>query len=135
MSSNYCIVLNVRFINVLGPREHVGSGELEEAGLLHVDQRSKQLVLHHVHKTFHLDRFAHYISDNFTGVSNIHGYNTRNSLFNYVVPKSNGQIGNTFYFNGIKFWNALPKEVKTVPNFSHFKSVLKQHLKQDYLQE
>ena len=35
----------VRFINCLGSRTHVGNNELEEAGILHVGQRSKQLVV------------------------------------------------------------------------------------------
>ena len=45
----------VRFINCLGPRTHVGNNELEEAGILHVGQMSKQLVLHHVHKIYYSD--------------------------------------------------------------------------------
>ena len=91
--------------------------------MLYVDQRSKQLVLHHVHKIYYSD-VDHYITNNFTRVSNVHGYDTRNSHFNFVLPKRKGQIGNTFYFNGIQFWNSLPKHVKTVNNFSHFKIVL-----------
>ena len=125
----------VRFINVLGPRTHVGCNELEEAGLLQVDQRSKQLVLHHVHKIFYSDTFEHYINNNFTRVSNIHRYDTRNSNFNFVLPKREGHIGNTFYFNGIQFWNSLPKNVKTVKNFSHFKSALKKYLKLESTRE
>ena len=37
----------VRFINCLGPRAHVGYNELSAVGLLDVNQRSKQLILHH----------------------------------------------------------------------------------------
>ena len=124
----------VRFINCLGPRTHVGNNELEKAGVLHIDQRSKQLVLHHVHKIYYSD-VDHYITNNFTRVSNVHGHDTRNSKFNFVVPKRKGQIGNSFYFNGIQFWNSLPKYVKTVKNFLHFKRVLKQYLKNESLQE
>ena len=87
----------VRFINCLGPRTHVGNNELEEAGILHVGQRSKQLVLHHVHKIYYSD-VDHYITNNFTRVSNIHGYDTRNSHFNFVLPKRRGQIGKLFLF-------------------------------------
>ena len=50
----------VRFINCSGPRTHVGYSELSKAGFLEVDQRSKQLVLHHVHKIYHT-RSNHYI--------------------------------------------------------------------------
>ena len=54
----------VRFINCLGPRSHVGYRELSAAGLLDVNQRSKQLILHHAHKIYH-SRANHYIGLNF----------------------------------------------------------------------
>ena len=76
-----------------------------------------------------------YINNNFTRVSNIHRYDTRNSNFNFVLPKREGHIGNTFYFNSIQFWNSLPKNVKTVKNFSHFKSALKKYLKLESTRE
>ena len=50
-------------------------------------------------------------------------------------PSEEDKSGNSFYFNGIQFWNSLPKHVKMVNNFSHFKSVLKQYLKHESLQE
>ena len=37
-------------------------------------------------------------------------------------PSEEDKSGNSFYFNGIQFWNSLPKHVKMVNNFSHFKS-------------
>ena len=43
----------VRFINYLGPRTLVGNNELEKAGILKIDQRSKQLVLYHVHTIYY----------------------------------------------------------------------------------
>ena len=49
------------------------------------------------------------------------------------LPKRKGQIGNSFYFNGIQFWNSLPKHVKTVTNFARFKNVLKQYLKNEFI--
>ena len=68
----------VRVINCSGPRTHVGYSELSKAGFLEVDQRSKQLVLHHVHKIYHT-RSNHYIRSNFDLVTDLHDYNTRNS--------------------------------------------------------
>ena len=124
----------VRFINCLGPMTHVGNNELEKAGILHVDQRSKQHVLHHVHKIYYSE-VDHYITNNFTRVSNVHEYNTRNSQFNFVLPQRKGQIGNSFYFNGVQFWNSLPKHVKTVKNFVCLKNVLKQYLKNEFIQD
>ena len=118
----------VRFVNDLDSRTHIGINELQEAGLLDVTQRAKQLVLHHVHKIYY-SNVDHYLTENFSRVSNIHGYNTRQSQLNFVLPKRTGQIGNSFYFNGTTFWNSLPSYVKSVRNFHHFKIVLKRYLK------
>ena len=43
----------VRFILNLGPRSHIGQGELDQLGLLSVQDRASQLKLHHVYKIFH----------------------------------------------------------------------------------
>ena len=88
-----------------------------------------------MHKIFHSDTSDHYITNNFTRVSNIHEHVTRNSHFNFVLPKREGYIGNTFYFNGIQCWNSLPNHVKAIKNFYNFKSALKQHLKQETTQK
>ena len=88
-------------------------------------------MLHHVHKIFYSDTLDHYITNNFTRVSNIHEHVTRNSHFNFVLPKREGYIGNTFHFYGIQCWNSLPNHVKAIKKFINFKSVLKQHLKQE----
>ena len=117
----------VRFINCLGPRAHVGYNELSTAGLLDVNQRSKQLVLHHAHKIYH-SRANHYIGHNFNLVSDLHNYDTRNSQYNFTLPARVGSIGNCFYYNAIKCWNSLPNHIKAVENFAHFKRVLKEFL-------
>ena len=88
----------MRFINCSGPRTHVGYSELFKAGFLEVDQRSKQLVLHHMHKIYHI-RSNHYIRSNFDLVTDVHDYNTRNSRLNFNLPERVGSIGNSFYNN------------------------------------
>ena len=117
----------VRFINCSGPRTHVGYSELSKAGFLEVDQRSKQLVLHHVHKIYHT-RSNHYIRSNFDLVTDVHDYNTRNRRFNFNLPERVGSIGNSFYYNAIKHWNSLPNGVKEIGNYDHFKRKLKEYL-------
>ena len=62
---------------------HVGYSELSKAGFLEVNQRSKQLVLHHVHNT----KSNHYIRSNFDLLTDLHDYNTRNSRFNFNLPE------------------------------------------------
>ena len=117
----------IRFINCSGPRTHVGYNELSKAGILEVNQRSKQLVLHHVHKIFHA-RSNHYIRSNFYPVTEVHNYYTRNSQFNFKLPERLGSIGNSFHYFAIKHWNSLPNDLKGIPNFLLFKRKLKEYL-------
>ena len=84
-----------RFINCFGPRTHVGYSELSKADFLEVNQRSKQLVLHHLHKIYHT-RSNHYIQSNFDLVTDLYDYNKRNSRFNFNLPERVGKIGNSF---------------------------------------
>ena len=43
-----------------------------------------------------------------------HLYKTLGSNASYVVPRVKGQGCNSFKFNGIKMWNKLPVNVKTI---------------------
>ena len=121
----------VRFILCLGPRNHVGYSELSAVGLLDVNQRSKQLILHHAHKIYH-SRVNHYIGYNFDLVRDLHDHDTRNRQFNFVLPENVALIGNCFYYNAIKFWNCLPNHIKAIRNFANFKRVLKDYLSNEY---
>ena len=57
--------------------------------------------------------------DYFTRVSDGYSYNTRQSLFNFVVPTHSGR--NTFSVTAIKDWNALPSNIKSISSLSVFK--------------
>ncbi len=46
----------IRFMLNLGPRDHAEIEQLNELGLLNVDDRTKQIRLHNAHKVFFLDK-------------------------------------------------------------------------------
>ena len=50
-----------------------------------------------------------------------HIYNTRGSNASYAVPHVKGQGCKMFLYNGIKLWNELPVNVKTIQKKYMFK--------------
>ena len=117
----------VRFIESLGPRAHVGYNELVSAGLLDVHQRAKQMILHYVHKIMYIYT-DHYITQYFKCVTEIHDHDTRHRQLNFNLPQNFGIIGTCFYYNGIKYWNSLPGNLKSILSYQTFKIKLKQYL-------
>ncbi len=61
-------------------------------------------------------------------MSNVHSHNTRNSEFNFFVPSVNCHSCSTFYYNAIREWNALPREIKKIKNIQNFKIEVKNFL-------
>jgi hypothetical protein len=117
----------VRFILNLDARDHVGQQELDKLNMLYVKCRVTQLKMNHVFNIFNGTSNS-YISNNFRLFSDVHRYNTRNSESNFILPKAKGQACNTFYFTGIKEWNSLPIQIKSLTNSTSFKSAIKTHL-------
>ena len=109
-----------RYILNIGPRSHVGPQELQQAGLLNTQFRAKQLRLNHAYNIFH-GKCPPYLKENFQKPQSLHSYNTRNSSFNFIVPRTNRLGQSTFYYNTIKDWNSLPHEVKSLTSRSNFK--------------
>lgn len=116
-----------RFILNLEPRSHIGQPELDRVGLLKVAYRVKQLKLNHVFNIFH-GSAPDYLCTHFTKTSDFHKYNTRDSKYNFVVPRAQGQACNTFYKTAIQEWNSLPTNIRSVNNKIQFKSATKKHL-------
>ena len=116
----------VRFILKLGPRSHIGDEELKMVGLLKVEDRVKQLKLNHVFKIYN-EVAPEYLNSHFTKLINTHGYNTRGSATNFLVPKIKGQQCNTFFYTGIREWNKLPIQIKTSTTHHQFKKTVKSH--------
>ena len=119
----------VRFILNLGPREHVGLNELKICGLLSIESRVNQLKLNHVFKIFN-NICPSYLSKHFTRVSDVHQFFTRNSMYNFVIPKIQGTCiaSNTFYYTAIKEWNKLPSHIQCLDTKDSFKRSVKSFL-------
>lgn len=115
-----------RFVLNLGQRSHIGTLELQSLNWLSIETRVGQLKLNTVHSIFY-NQCPPYLQNNFTLVS--HQYNTRSSLLNYQIPILRPQINGTFYFSGIKLWNAIPNQLKVIENKQQFKTKLKLFLK------
>ena len=117
----------VRYILGLDSQTHIGPEELDKVGWLDVTHHAMQLQLHHVHNIFY-NRCPKYLEQNFVRTSTRHNYNTRNSNFGFCVERTNAISNRTFYINGIKLWNSLPKELQAIDDRSNFKEQLKKYL-------
>ena len=116
-----------RYILKLGPRSHIGSVELQKAGLLSTQKRACQLRLNHAFNIFH-GNSPEYLSVNFERAQSIHNHNTRNSPVNFTVPRTNHLGQTTFYYNAIKDWNDLPQDIRLLPGKNNFKCKTKTFL-------
>jgi len=117
-----------RFVLDLGPREHIGQTELDSLGFLNIQNRVLQLKLNHAFKIFH-NNSPKYLSDLFVKTSSVHRYNTRDSQFNFIIPRVKGQYGsNTFLSTTVKGWNSLPSHIKAISNYADYKKNVKDFL-------
>ena len=114
----------IRFILNWGPRTHVGQEQLSSLNFLNVENRVKYLKLCHVHKIFN-NNCADYLHENFQKLSEVHGYRTRGSAFNFLVPKVKSLADSSFYFSAIREWNSLPGNIKGINNISGFKCAIR----------
>ena len=67
-----------------------------------------------------------YLCDNFNAVSNV--LQSRACKYDFFVPRVQGIASKTFYFIGIKDWNNLPDQIKSIRNILKFKSRTKEFL-------
>ena len=74
------------------------------------------------------------MKENFKRVHQVHGHNTRGSVSDFYVPKigSSEILKRSFFFSGIKDWNSLPHELKSIKNEKSFKSRLKAFIMAQY---
>jgi hypothetical protein len=117
----------VRFILDLGPRTHIGQTERNKIGMLSVPDRVIQMKLNQVFKIFH-EKAPDYLSSNFIRTKSLHNYGTRDSSYNFVVPRNCGNVSNTFFYSGIKHWNSLPNSIKQITSPAQFRKAIKKHL-------
>ena len=93
--------------------------------MLNIENRVKQLSLNLIHGIFN-GKGPSYLEPNFVRKS--HGHQTRARDNCYNVPHVNSVTSTTFYFIGIKLWNALPDQIKLVSDRHNFKHKVKHHL-------
>ena len=118
----------IRFILNLENRSHVGLLEQEKVNMLPVSSRVQQLKLNHV-LNIRNDNCPEYLKENFSKISDTELKQcTRASRFNFFLPRVLNQAVNTFYFSGIKDWNALPAKIKEITNADSFRSAVKEHI-------
>ncbi len=115
----------IRFILNLGPRDPIGTEQLNTLGVLNVEDRTQQIRLHNTHKVY-CELAPKYSMTNFNKSRNRRGMNTRHRAYNFNLPRVTGEEEGTFYYNAIKDWNGLPDRLKTCSNLLSFKSKLKQ---------
>jgi len=119
----------VRFILDKGNRDHIGQIEFGQIHCTNIENRVKQLGLNIVHKLFYM-QIPEYLQCNFIRASDVHGYRTRNSNFNFKIPisASNTIVPNSFSYNMVKAWNSLTENIKSIEEHQSFKNKCKIHL-------
>ena len=116
----------------MGNRDRVDHNTFCSLGILNIENRVKQLRLNLVHKIFHNKIIPAYLTENFRKISDLHYHSTRHSEHNFYIPSVVNQQSQTFYYNAIKDWNALPSSLKGVNNI-HTHTLLKLGLSNIYL--
>jgi hypothetical protein len=118
----------IRFIRNMESRTHISEQVFIDLNLLNIHNRAKQLRLSHVFNIFN-ETCPDYLQSNFTKVSAIHQYNTRNrAAQNFQVHKSTTISSGSFYHNAIQDWANLPSAIKSIPKKDRFKKAVKTHL-------
>ncbi|XP_056010849.1 uncharacterized protein LOC125680728 [Ostrea edulis] len=117
----------IRFILNLNPRHNLSFREFDALKFLNISPRVTQLRLNHMYNIFH-GKAPHYLNNMFT--KNAGTYRTRSSESNFVVPRIAGVESSSFYYIGVKDWNALPIDIKLANNKFTFKRMVKIHLEE-----
>ena len=118
----------VRFILNLPPMYSVNHSVLASLNLLNVEDRVKQLALNHVFNIFH-GNAPSYLCEKFVLRSEVSIHRTRSCTnLDFIVPRIKTCESGTFFYNGIKNWNELPRNIKECKRKDVFKTLVKQHL-------
>ena len=116
----------VRFVLNLDYRASINNKELVKAGFLSVPDRVKQLQLGHVFK-INKNISPKYLTCNFKKMNEDEDrVATRAKQHNFDLPRISPI---TFAFTAIKWWNALPDNIKAIKNEKAFKDNVKKQLR------
>ena len=115
----------IRFILGLPSRSHIGPTEFSGANMLPVPLRVDQLKLNHMY-SFINDIAPSYLKSEI-------GHVTRSGNRACFVPRVNSFAIKSFFYTGIKQWNALPSATQLIINKQTFKSEVKKLDEEIYL--
>ena len=95
---------------------------------MNVEDRVKQLALNHVFNIFH-GNAPSYLCEKFVLRSEVSIHRTRSCTnLDFIVLRIKTCESGTFFYNGIKDWNELPRNIKECKRKNVFKTLVKQHL-------
>ena len=118
-----------RFVLGVGPRTHIGLGNLRELGWLTIRDRVRYFSLLHVFRV-KMGCGPQYLHKGFIPVADVHNYQTRASGTGYHISRED--VDGSFVYFGKKEWNGLPDSLKKLGNLKAFKVRLKRYFLESY---
>lgn len=73
-----------------------------------------------------------YLNDRIQYVHETHEHNTRQKDDFYIKLKQRNYSQNYLYFNGLRLFNTLPGDIKTIKKLNHFKRVVNTYIKSNF---
>ena len=116
----------IRFILGLPSRSHIGPVEFSGANMLPVPLRVDQLKLNHMYSIINGIAPSYLKSE--IAITGHHGHVTQSGNRACFVPRVNSFAIKSFFYTGIKQWNALPSATQLLSNKQAFKSEVKKLL-------
>ena len=116
----------VRFMLNLGSREHIGQNELDRVGLLCVNDRARQIILHLMYDIFR-ESAPEYLYKQFH--RNNSKYITRSNPNSFIIPRTRGIAEFNFNVVGAQEWNNLPNNIKLSSSKALYKKLVRSFLK------
>ena len=102
------------FILGLPSRSHIGPAEFSGANMLPVPLRVDQLKLNHMYSIINGIAPSYLKSE--IAIIGHHGHVTRSGNRACFVPRVNSFAIKSFFYTGIKQWNALPSATQLLSN-------------------
>ena len=116
----------VRFMLNLGSRVHIGQNELDRVGLLCVNDRARQIILHLMYDIFR-ESAPEYLYKQFH--RNNSKYITRSNPNSFIIPRTRGIAEFNFNVVGAQEWNNLPNNIKLSSSKALYKKLVRSFLK------
>jgi hypothetical protein len=111
----------IRYINSYDNRHHISASDFEKLKWLNVENRVNNIALNLMFK-IHNNLAPSYLC-NMTPTS--HPYATRGSILSYEQNRVGSKGMQTFQYNGVKLWNNLPVDIKSITTIDSFKHKIK----------